>query len=254
MASPLLLHIPHASTRLPEADLVDFCLSPAAVHRELLRLTDWHADELFASGFSAEQIVRADISRLVVDVERFADDAQEVAAKVGMGATYVRTSRGETLRVLTPARRAELLEHYYWPHHRALDALAAETLARFGRCLILDAHTYPAEALPTQAEVGVTPEIVLGTEGEHTSPGLRAFAEEFFLRQGLDVAIDRPFRGAIVPNAFYGNEPRVQSVMVEVRRDLYLDETTGERGRGFGRVQKVLTEFREQLEDFALVA
>lgn len=252
--TPLLLHIPHASTRLPEADLLDFCLPPAAVHRELLRLTDWHADELFAAGFPAEQVVRADISRLVVDVERFADDARESAAAVGMGATYVRTSRGETLRVLTPARRAELLERYYWPHHRALDGLAAETLGRFGRCLILDAHTYPAEALPTQTEFGVTPEIVLGTEEEHTSPALRAFAEGFFLRHGLDVAVDRPFRGAMVPGAFHGNDPRVQSIMVEVRRDLYLDESTGERGPGFGRVQKVVTEFREQLEAFARAA
>ena len=49
----------------------------------------------------AAAVVRAPVSRLVVDVERFTDDAREFAAKVGMGATYVRTSRGETLRVLT---------------------------------------------------------------------------------------------------------------------------------------------------------
>jgi N-formylglutamate amidohydrolase len=43
----------------------------------------------------------------------------------------------------------------------------------------------------------------------------------------------------------------VQSLMIEVRRDLYMDETTGERHGGFARIQSVLNEFRVQLARFA---
>ena len=249
--SPLVLHVPHASTRLPEADLTDFIPPAAVLRRELLRLTDWYADELFASGFPPERVIRADVSRLVVDVERFAEDPQEPASRVGMGATYVRTTDGELLRALSPARRQELMEQYYWPHHRALNHVAGEILAEHGRCLILDAHTYPSVALPTQRDFGPAPEIGLGTDAYHTSPGLVDFSVEFFRRQGFEVAVDVPFRGTMVPAAFLGQEPRVQSLMVEVRRDLYLEESSGQRGRGFARIQALLSEFRDRLVDFS---
>jgi N-formylglutamate amidohydrolase len=35
--------------------------------------------------------------------------------------------------------------------------------------------------------------------------------------------------------------------MIEVRRDLYMDEATGERHAGFARMQAVLTDFRAEL-------
>eukprot|EP01050_Picozoa_sp_SAG11_P046820 SAG11_NODE_24167_length_377_cov_0.899281_1_plen_56_part_10 len=44
----------------------------------------------------------AEVSRLVVDLERFADDATESAASVGMGACYLKTTEGQELRRLTP--------------------------------------------------------------------------------------------------------------------------------------------------------
>ena len=47
---------------------------------------------------------------------------------------------------------------------------------------------------------------------------------------------------------FYGRDARVQSVMIEVRRDLHMDERTGERLPGFSTVQRVLTEVRALLE------
>jgi hypothetical protein len=60
--------------------------------------------------------------------------------------------------------------------------------------------------------------------------------------------VNRPFAGALVPNAYYGLDRRVQSVMIEVRRDLYMDERTGDRLPRFADVQRVLTEFRALLE------
>jgi N-formylglutamate amidohydrolase len=39
--------------------------------------------------------------------------------------------------------------------------------------------------------------------------------------------------------------------MIEVRRDLYMDETTGERHAGFARMQAVLAELRAVLARFA---
>jgi N-formylglutamate amidohydrolase len=249
--TPILVHLPHDSTVIPPADRADFLISASDLCLEQLRLTDWHTAALYAEGVPADSIVRAEVSRLVVDVERFADDRLERCAALGMGATYVRTCDGRPLRTLSPERRAELMARYYWPHHRRLDEAAAERLARFGRCVILDAHSFPTGPLPTQVDFSAPLEIGVGTQPGHTSPELRALAEDFFRAHGFTVGVDIPFSGAMVPNRFFGAEPRVQSLMIEVRRDLYMDESTGARHGGFARMQAVLTEFRAELARFA---
>jgi len=249
--TPLLVHVPHDATAIPAEDRRDFLLSEAELRAESLRLTDAHTAALYAEGLPPEDFVRAEVSRLVVDVERFADDTQEPCARVGMGATYVRTADGRPLRALTPERRAELMARHYWPHHRALDAAAAARLARFDRCVILDAHSYPTGPLPTQLAFGPSPEIGIGTQPGHTPPALRDLAVDFFRAHGYSVGVDVPFSGAMVPNACFGREPRLWSVMIEVRRDLYMDEATGERHAGFARTRAVLTDFRAVLARFA---
>jgi len=249
--TPLLLHLPHDSTVIPPAERADFLLPEAELRAESLRLTDAHTAALYAEGLPAEDFVRAEVARLVVDVERFADDAQERCAAFGMGATYVRTADGRPLRALTPERRAELMARHYWPHHRRLDAAAAARLARFGRCLVLDAHSFPTGPLPTQISSGPSPEIGVGTQPRHTPTELRDLAVDFFRERGYDVGVDVPFSGAMVPNACFGREPRLWSVMIEVRRDLYMDEATGAPHAGFARTQAVLTELREVLARFA---
>ncbi len=249
--TPLLLHLPHDSTIIPPDERADFLLAEAELRAESLRLTDAHTTALYAEGLAPDDFVRAEVSRLVVDVERFADDAQERCAAFGMGATYVRTADGRPLRALTPARRAELMTRHYWPHHRRLDAAAAARLARFGRCLVLDAHSYPTGPLPTQVSAGPSPEIGVGTQPGHTPPALRDVVVDFFRGRGYEVGVDVPFSGAMVPDACFGRDPRLWSVMIEVRRDLYMDEATGAPHAGFARTQAVLTELRVALARFA---
>lgn len=249
--TPLLIHVPHDATALPPDARADFLVSAEDLRREQLRLTDHHSAALYAGGAAADDVLRAAVSRLVVDVERFADDAHERCAAFGMGATYVKTCDGRPLRVLSPGRRAGLMESHYWPHHRRLDEAAAARLARFGRCVILDAHSFPTVPLPTQVDFAAPPEIGVGTQPGHTSPGLRALAEDFFRARGFVVGVDVPFAGAMVPNRYFGKDARVQSVMIEVRRDLYMDEATGERHEGFARMRTILTAFRAELARFA---
>lgn len=248
--NPLLVHLPHDATVIPPDEHADFLLPEEELRAELLRLTDAHTAALFADGLAAEDFVRAEVSRLVVDVERFADDAREPCARVGMGATYLRTADGRSLRALTPERRAELMARHYWPHHRRLDAAAAARLARFGRCLVLDAHSFPTGPLPTQVSFGVSPEIGVGTQPGHTPPELRDLVVGFFRERGHEVGVDVPFSGAMVPNACFGREPRLWSVMIEVRRDLYMDEATGRPHGGFAGTQALLTELRALLARF----
>ncbi|MEY3829954.1 MAG: hypothetical protein RL636_1655 [Verrucomicrobiota bacterium] len=251
MQFPLFLHLPHASSVIPKGFRGDFLVGAAELASEQLRLEDRYTDELFGAGWPAAQTWRAPVSRLVVDVERFRSDDHEPCAAVGMGAVYVRGTRGQALRRPDPERREVLLKTYYDPHHRACEAATAQALATRGRCVVLDAHSYPRGPLPTQGADAPQPEIGLGTDAFHTPPALCELARTYFKDHGLEVGVDVPFSGTFVPTRFWRSNPRVQSLMVEVRRDLYMDETTGAKNAGFTRIQGLLSGFRAVLAEDA---
>lgn len=62
--------------------------------------------------------------------------------------------------------------------------------------------------------------------------------EQALAAEGFRVARDTPFPGALVPLEYWQRDKRVIAVMVEVRRGLYCDEETGERGEGFEEVRE----------------
>ena len=57
---------------------------------------------------------------------------------------------------------------------------------------------------------------------------------------GFTTAVDTPFSGALVPAKHYRADKRVTAVMIEVRRDLYMDEATGNRNQNFAEVAQKL--------------
>src|SRR5437899_10710981 len=118
-----VVHVPHSSTIVPDDVRSTFVVGDLALERELLRLTDRYTDELFDLDPSVATQVVFGVSRLVVDPERFLDDAVEPMAAHGMGAVYTCTTDGAPLRDgLTEPQRAALLARFYEPHHAALDA------------------------------------------------------------------------------------------------------------------------------------
>jgi N-formylglutamate amidohydrolase len=96
--------------------------------------------------------------------------------------------------------------------------------------LILNAHSFPASPLPYEVDQDPSrPDICLGTDRFHTRPALLDTATAVCRDLGWTTATDRPFSGALVPMSFYRREARVQSLMIEVNRRLYMDETTAPR-------------------------
>lgn len=224
-----ILHTPHASRRVPDAERALMLISDAALEDELLRMTDASTDELFrVDPLLATELVFP-VSRLVVDVERFGDDTMEPMAKQGMGAIYSRTSRGETLRHLDFESRMRLIRKYYLPHHFRFAAMVDAVLDQHGRCLVVDGHSFASRSLPHESDQRPDrPQICIGTDAFHTGAELRSRAIQIFSEAGFHTGIDTPFAGTIVPIKHFGRDPRVQSIMIEVNRALYMDESTGE--------------------------
>ena len=80
----------------------------------------------------------------------------------------------------------------------------------------------------------------MGTDTFHTPKRLKDFLFEHFKSCGLSVDIDSPFSGSIVPNSFYKNEKRVETIMIEIRRDLYIDEKTYKKNVSFSQIRNTL--------------
>jgi len=229
-ALPVVAHMPHAGTRIPADVRRAMLLDDAALERQRLLLTDWHTDRLFdwlpAAGASA---LMNRLSRLVVDPERFADDAQEPMASRGQGVVYTRTTDLAPMRADDPAERARLVATFFDPYHAALTDLVERVLGRFGRCLIVDGHSFGTLPLPSEVDQALDrPDICLGTDPTHTPTPLAAAMEASFRDHGFRVKRDSPFAGALVPLRHHLTDLRVASVMIEVRRGLYCDESTGE--------------------------
>src|SRR4051812_20626413 len=122
VAPRIVIHVPHASVIIPSDVRASFLLDDNALERELVAMTDRYTDELFALSADVATTVAFPISRLVVDPERFTDDASEPMSKKGMGVVYTTTSNGLPLRHSPlPDERAQLLARFYDPHHAALE-------------------------------------------------------------------------------------------------------------------------------------
>jgi len=256
MPPGLVIHVPHASTIIP-ADVRDqFVLSDADLDTELRLMTDHLTDELFAMPRMTATTIRFPVSRLVVDPERFESDEQDVMAARGMGVVYERTAGQRALRrMLSVEERGRLIERWYRPHHAALTAAVADTLKARGSCVILDVHSFPPTPLPYEMDQRPDrPDICIGTDGFHTREVLTNTAVRLFEEAGWSVALNRPFAGALVPMAYYRTDARVQAVMIEANRRLYLDEATGTRGAGFDACHARLSRVVDHLIDDLLLA
>jgi N-formylglutamate amidohydrolase len=231
----VIIHIPHASGFIPQEERWKFSISDDDLRRELLLMTDHYTDQVFDVGQMAADSLVFPVSRLVVDPERFAEDAAEPMANRGMGAIYTRTSDGRPLRPCPDAaERQRLLESYYFPHHEALGSLVEAALGRTGRSLIIDAHSFPSSPLPCDLDqTPLRPDICIGTDPFHTPEPLARMAAETFRQLGWTVELNRPYAGTIVPARFHRKDARVHSIMVEISPALYMDEHTGERSADF---------------------
>lgn len=251
----LILHIPHASMVIPKAVQASFALSPESLVRELLLMTDHDTDVLFgAAALPSDAVVQAQVSRLVVDVERFVDDAQEEMAAVGMGVIYTSRHDGLLLRpVPDDVTRQRLLQQYYWPHHRALSAAVAADLARHGAAWVLDCHSFPRQPLPYEFDQSFErPDFCIGTNDFHTPDALAVQVEALLASRGHSVQRNAPFAGCLLPAEYYQRDVRVHGLMLEVNRGLYMDEGSGAQlPKTFPRIQALLAEVVALVRGFA---
>jgi len=202
----LILHIPHASLRIP--DYGHYLLPKEAVDAEALHLADLYTDELFLPA-QGDAVIQADFSRVYCDVEE----------------------------------RDTIMQNGYSPHHERLTSAVDAEILRTGEARIVDCHSFPDKPLRCSLYQGDGKfDFSIGTDGFHTPPSWVEASVAFFADHGFRLGIDEPYAGSIVPIKHYQKDARVKSIMLEINRTLYLDTSYG-RGPRFNEIQGIVADF-----------
>lgn len=204
----MIVHIPHDGRWMPYG-LSDF-------DGTVTPLRDFGARQVFEGGTG--QCLVFPVDRLVCDVERFKDG--EPMESVGMGICYERNADLGHLRDVSPELREAIIQRFYDPHHRRLEQMVDHEIETFGRCLVIDGHTFSAVKRGYEP-ASERPQIDIGHDGDEPS---MAVADVIIgvLGEWYDIMVNAPFAGSIRPLSRL-HDGRVASVMIEVRQDLDME-------------------------------
>lgn len=246
MNKKVILHIPHSSSIIPSYE--GYKVSQEILEEEILKLTDWHTEDLFYA--EHEDSIVANFSRIFCDAERFSKDEQEVMAQFGMGVLYEKTDNGDELREVTPEQRVSILDNYYWQHHDRLNHVVNQHLENYGKALIIDGHSFPNQPFKRDLDQNPNrPDFNIGTDAFHTPQQLIDVSKAFFENSGYSLGIDQPYSGSLVPLEHYGKTKKVQSIMLEINRDLYLKASTNEKSDTYDEVKQLVKSYISTIKD-----
>ncbi len=244
----LVVASPHSGRDYP----ADFVRTSALDPISLRKSEDGFVDELFSCApDEGAPLLTARFPRAYVDVNRepyeldpgmFTDTLPDyvnttsprVAAGLGTIARIVANGESiyrEKLPFAEAKRRAETC---YTPYHDALAGLIDETVAAFGHCVLIDAHSMPTHGNgPREADV------VLGDlHGAACAPAVTEAAERFLRGRGYHVVRNAPYAGGYVTRHYGRPRAGVHVLQVELARALYMDEQKLTRGPGFRSVAR----------------
>ncbi len=258
VVSPVVFASPHSGRLYPKG----FLETSRASMLDLRRIEDAYVDRLLADVHeSGAPVICGLVARAFVDLNRaesemdpamfedpspswFAQRSPRVDAGLGCiprvayngAAIYERRLRRE---------EAELrLDQVYRPYHRALEALLKRAQAMFGQAWLVDCHSMPAENEPG----GRSPDIVIGDRfGASCAPGLADLVESLFRNRGYTTARNSPYAGGFATLAHGQPGLGRHALQIEVRRKLYLDETTVEPHDGFLTLRHDLGEISKEI-------
>ena len=125
-----------------------------------------------------------------------------------------------------------------------------ESLTANDYCLIIDGQSFPALPLPYELnQTAFRPDFCLGTDDFYTSEELVVRVEKELESCGYSTARDQPFSVTVVPIKHFQKDRRVQSLMIEINRWLYLAEDYSVDSERSEMLVKILRRVGEALEE-----
>lgn len=194
----MILHIPHSSVKFPNGTPI-----PLGVRQN----TDWFTDKIFDRHFSMVY----PYSRYHCDVERLLSEQDQIIQTVDVD--------GRVYRTVSETERYVILQEYMaW--HAQLKNNAEYQASYLDNVVVVDCHSYSASQVNMQESD--VPDICIGYNEYNKLPeAVMLHIAEIYQRNGYSVQFNFPYANAVVASTL----PNIFSIMLEVNKRLYLDDT-----------------------------
>jgi len=251
---PLVLDSPHSGRESP----ADF--GSVLSETDLRNAEDCYVDRLYLPATQRGiPLLAARVCRVYLDVNRDVHDVDPElldgdAAAPGAASGKARLGKALVWRTLDDGRAiyarrlsaqeiARRVERCHTPYHQALRRLLDAAHRRFGSVVHLNCHSMNAVG-GTQAEGGAgraRADFVLGDrDGSTCDPALTAFVQRTLGAMGYAVAVNDPFKGVALVQAYSNPTGGRHSLQIEINKRLYMDEATLQPHAGFDALQRSL--------------
>lgn len=159
----------------------------------------------------------------------------------GLGLIKTRSRYGELLqeRRLLRAEVEARLRDYYEPYHAELLRIIDATRARFGHVRHMSVHCMPPVGGPADDDAGARrPDFCLGDlDGLTCSADLTRVLSEWIREMGYTVTVNQPFRGNETIRRHGSPQVGIDSIQVELNKNLFVDNSTFKLTDGFEPLQ-----------------
>ena len=218
----VVVTIPHCGIAIPSEYKYDLNID----RKQAKRGSDLATDRLFSLS-CADVIIRAEVSRYIVDLNRARDNFTDTGVIMKKDFNGGRVLKNP----VTPEQTEQRLQQYYDPFYSNINS----ALAGAEKVLLIDGHSFDTVGAKGVVDAGKTrPELMLGTNNFKTISKQTVMRLKTLLEaQGFKVKIDTPYgkNGLAGITMRYGNPPSVEAVLIEIRKDLYMDEESLEVDR-----------------------
>lgn len=238
---PILVDVPHAGEWIPDDILQDIHVGEQVLRRDL----DLYVDEFWEKAPErGATLLRSNVSRYVVDLNRADDDVTGEAVEGGeskykpgyyrdRGVVWHTTTTGQTV-LASPLSKDDFqqrLDTFYYPYHDQLAEEIDRIKSDFGFCILLDAHSMPSRGRSRHSDTGERrADIVPGDiDGAACDTTVRWTVEEHFRERGYSVKTNDPYKGGWITRHYGQPDDDVHAIQIEVNRDLYMHEDNFDR-------------------------
>ncbi len=177
-------------------------------------------------------------------------------SQLGVGLIHSVTDGSKAPLQQTPLSVEDLrrrLDNYYWPYHNELAAILEEMRNRSGIAYHVSCHSMSSIARAVSRDAGAPrSDFDIGDRHGETCGGEFVDMVTSFLSQfGYDVTVNKHFAGAESIHKHANPANGIQSLQIETRRGLYMDEETYEKRPEFETVRGHLGQLAAHLSDYA---
>lgn len=262
--APLVFDSPHSGSQYP--DDFRFCCP-----LEVLRTAeDAYVDELYAAAPAHGAILIGalfprsylDPNRAVADIDTElvegawpAEVTLSYNTRAGLGLVRRIARPGQPIydRKLSIEEVLERVERCHAPYHRVLDEACQGLHARFGAVWHVNCHSMPSpqKRLAKRGAPGAADFILGDRDGTTCAREFTDFVAHVLRERGYAVRINEIYKGVEIVRRQGRPAENRHSLQIEVDRNLYMDQRTLEKTRGFSQLRADITHLIGALARFA---